>query len=153
RVEREREHDLRAARLARRPIRARRSRRAPHDSLRRVAERDDCPRPERPPQRVARPRAGTEPPTERAYRQPRGNRGAARVVRERRARRRGRGGELLLMGKASRAKAQRRLVPSPAGGPGQSGLRPDPRGRPRRALLTPARTLVFGLAIALVVAG
>jgi len=57
------------------------------------------------------------------------------------------------MGKASRAKAQRRLVPSPAGGPGQTGPRSTPRGRPRRVSLTPARTLVFGLATALVVAG
>jgi len=51
------------------------------------------------------------------------------------------------MGKASRSKAQRRLVPSPAGGPAPAG-RPAPSG-----WLTPARTLLIGVAVALVVAG
>jgi protein-disulfide isomerase len=52
------------------------------------------------------------------------------------------------MGKASRAKAGRRLVPSPAGGPSTS--RPSPASATR---LTPARTLLLGLVVALVVAG
>jgi protein-disulfide isomerase len=52
------------------------------------------------------------------------------------------------MGKASRAKAERRLVPTPAAGPG-----PAPWGWVRPAWLTPTRTLVVGLAVALVVAG
>lgn len=52
------------------------------------------------------------------------------------------------MGKASRAKAERRLVPSPAGGPSTSG--PNPASATR---LTPARTLLLGLVVALIVAG
>lgn len=56
------------------------------------------------------------------------------------------------MGKASRAKAQRRLVPNPAGGPRSGRPRPTHQAwTPGR--LTPARTLLIGLALALVVAG
>ncbi len=57
------------------------------------------------------------------------------------------------MGKASRAKSDRRLVPSPAGGPGRSGSAPASRPGRRQSRLTPARTLLLGLAVALVVAG
>lgn len=52
------------------------------------------------------------------------------------------------MGKASRAKADRRLVPSPACGPSTS--RPSLSSSTR---LTPARTLLLGLVVALIVAG
>jgi protein-disulfide isomerase len=52
------------------------------------------------------------------------------------------------MGKASRAKAERRLVPSPAGGP--STGKPS---APSSARLTPARILLLGLVVALIVAG
>ena len=56
------------------------------------------------------------------------------------------------MGKASRAKAERRLVPSPAGG-ARSGARPAPPSRSGHTWLTPARTLLLALGAALVVAG
>jgi protein-disulfide isomerase len=55
------------------------------------------------------------------------------------------------MGKASRGKAQRRLVPSPAGGPTQGGTA-RPRST-RSGWLTPTRALVIGVVLALVVAG
>jgi protein-disulfide isomerase len=54
------------------------------------------------------------------------------------------------MGKASRSKAERRLVPSPAGG-SPAGRAPSPSRR--TGGLTPARTLLIGLLLALVVAG
>jgi len=57
------------------------------------------------------------------------------------------------MGKASRSKAQRRLVPSAAGGPSQGGPRPASPGSTRQSWLTPTRALVIGLVAALVVAG
>lgn len=57
------------------------------------------------------------------------------------------------MGKASRAKSERRLVPSPAGGPAQSGPRGASTGSRKPGWLTPTRTLLIGLAAALVVAG
>jgi len=51
------------------------------------------------------------------------------------------------MGKASRSKSQRRLVPSPAGGPSASP------GWTRSAWLTPTRALLIGLVVALITAG
>jgi len=57
------------------------------------------------------------------------------------------------MGKASRTKANRRLVPSLAGGPARNGSGHVPSGSRRPAWLTPARTLLIGLTAALVVAG
>ena len=56
------------------------------------------------------------------------------------------------MGTASRSKSERRLVPSPAGGPAQSGRGPAGASR-APAWLTPTRTLLLGLVVALVVAG
>jgi protein-disulfide isomerase len=56
------------------------------------------------------------------------------------------------MGRASRTKAERRLVPSPVGAPAQRGGRPAPAVH-RHGRLTPAQTLLLGLAAALVVAG
>lgn len=53
------------------------------------------------------------------------------------------------MGKASRAKAERKLVPSTAGGPPQR--RPTPTHS--SGWLTPARTLALGLGAALLVSG
>jgi protein-disulfide isomerase len=57
------------------------------------------------------------------------------------------------MGKAARTKAQRRLVPSPAGGPVRNGSAHAPAGSRRPAWLTPARMLLIGLGAALLVAG
>jgi protein-disulfide isomerase len=57
------------------------------------------------------------------------------------------------MGKAARAKAERRLFPSPAAGPARSRDRAGPSTWTRPAWLTPTRTLLIGLAAALVVAG
>jgi hypothetical protein len=57
------------------------------------------------------------------------------------------------MGKAARTKAERRLVPSPADGPTRSRPAFASSGWTRPGRLTPSRTLLLGVAVALVVAG